>query len=311
METLRQKYCYGQSSGEPFQQQEGTEGEMLVYYRLISQVKGQSRAPVPYAVFLFPSERVMFMQAALSEAKVTPLYAAHVALGAKMITFAGYFLPVQYAGIMEEHRAVRERAGLFDVSHMGELIVRGPAVESYLQRLLTNDVSRLVVGRAQYNLMCYDDGGVIDDLIVYHKSTQEYLLVVNANNIAKDLNWLREHSDEHVEVLDLSAEFALIALQGPRAAEILQPLADFGLSTLKYFYFRPGKVGGIDCLIPVRYRGPGRYCVRRTARNREDSFGRRCFRGNRIGEGGCGLLQPGFRKGGENQPGSNRQPRGD
>lgn len=184
-----------------------------------------------------------------NKVKTTPLYSAHLALGAKMISFAGYLLPVQYVGILEEHQAVRERAGVFDVSHMGEFIVRGPAAESYLQRLLTTDIGRLSVGRAQYSLMCNENGGVVDDVIVYRKFTREYMLVVNANNIAKDLGWLQEHLQEEAEVLDISEDTALLALQGPRAADILQPLTNTDLSTLKYYHFTSGQVGGLDCLI--------------------------------------------------------------
>jgi aminomethyltransferase len=177
--------------------------------------------------------------------KRTPLHDRHVALDAKVVPFAGFAMPVQYpTGITAEHRAVREAAGLFDVSHMGEFEVRGPDGLALVQKLTVNDASRIEVGQAQYSAMCLPDGGVIDDLLVY-RFADHWMLVVNAANLDKDLAWIQEHvGDLQVDVEDRSDETALLALQGPAAREILRPLAEPDVDEIHYYRFVEGSVAG-------------------------------------------------------------------
>ncbi len=176
----------------------------------------------------------------MSEAlKRTPLHRLHAAAGARMVPFAGWDMPVQYAGIIQEHVAVRTRAGLFDVSHMGEIRVAGPGAIAFVQRLVTNDVSRLTGTQALYTPMCTPDGGVIDDLLVYRFSETDLMLVVNAANTAEDLAWIRDHASPDVRIIDRSDEIALLALQGPRAAGILQRLTATPVGDIRYYWFRP------------------------------------------------------------------------
>jgi len=182
--------------------------------------------------------------------KRTPLYQKHVAAGARLVPFAGWEMPVQYAGIIEEHRAVRTRAGLFDVSHMGEAEIAGPGAIGFVQRLVTNDVARLAVTQALYTPMCTPDGGVIDDLLVYRVSETDLMLVLNASNTDEDLAWIRDHAGPDVRVTDRSAEIALLALQGPRAPEILQRLTAAPLGEIRYYWFRPDvQVAGRTVLV--------------------------------------------------------------
>lgn len=183
------------------------------------------------------------------ELKRTPLFECHVEGGAKLVDFAGWEMPVQYSGVLEEHRAVRERAGLFDVSHMGEFRVLGPEAESFLQKLTPNDVSRLTPGRAHYSGLLTDRGTYIDDLLVYRLDDDEFLLVVNAANIEKDFAWVNEHAEGDVEVIDASSEFALLALQGPRAVRILGTLTETDLNAIRYYRFAKGEVAGCATLI--------------------------------------------------------------
>src|SRR5579872_859265 len=171
--------------------------------------------------------------------KRTPLYQAHVRAGARMVPFGGWEMPVQYVGIIEEHRAVRTRAGLFDVCHMGEVDVVGPGAIPFVQGLVTNDLAKLAVSQAMYTPMCTPEGGVIDDLLVYRMSETDLMLVVNAANTAEDLGWIRDHARADVRVTDRSAEIALLAFQGPRAPEILQRLTAVPLGEIKYYWFRP------------------------------------------------------------------------
>ncbi|HEX6390781.1 MAG TPA: glycine cleavage system protein T, partial [Solirubrobacteraceae bacterium] len=157
----------------------------------------------------------------------TPLYDAHVAAGAKLVPFAGWEMPVQYGGIREEHLAVRGSCGVFDVSHMGEIETFGPQALDFLQRILSNDVSKLEVGGAQYSVLCRTDGGVLDDLFTYRLGPERYLTVTNAANHAKDLAWFRSHAESFdVTVADSAAAFAMLAVQGPQAREIVAGLAD-------------------------------------------------------------------------------------
>lgn len=173
-----------------------------------------------------------------SQAKRTPLYQVHVALGARMTEFGGWLMPLQYTSIIEEHRAVRSCAGLFDLSHMGEIEISGPHALDLVQWVTTNDANNLEVGQAQYSLLCKPDGGIVDDLLVY-RLTDRYLLVVNAANAGKDFAWINSHRtlrrDWQVQVVDRTDSTALIAVQGPRAQEILQPLTDVSLGGLGYY----------------------------------------------------------------------------
>jgi aminomethyltransferase len=182
--------------------------------------------------------------------KRTPLHGEHQALGAKIVPFAGFEMPVQYpAGIIAEHQAVRRAAGLFDVSHMGELFVRGADALAFLQHVTTNDVSKLVVGQAQYSAICRDDGGVLDDCIVY-RFDDRYMVVVNASNLDKDRAWIMSHADDFdVQVADRSDETGLIALQGPAAQRILQRLTGTDLEQVAYYHFVEGDVADVRCVI--------------------------------------------------------------
>ena len=173
----------------------------------------------------------------------TPLYERHVALGARLVPFAGWEMPVQYEGVIPEHRAVRTDAGAFDVSHMGELVVEGAGARSFLQSVLSNDLERLGPGRAQYTLLTNEHGGIVDDLIAYELSPERFLLIVNAANREADLAWLEERVPDGVEVVDLSDDYGLVAVQGPRALERLE------LSDAPAFTFADGEVGGVPCTI--------------------------------------------------------------
>lgn len=174
----------------------------------------------------------------MSHLKRTPLYPEFTKAGAKTVDFGGWEMPVQFTSIMEEHHATRNKAGLFDVSHMGEILVTGPDSEAFLQKMLTNDVSKLTPNRAQYTIMCYENGGTVDDLLVYKLKENEYLLVVNAANTEKDFTWLQKHATENVVVGDRSEDYVQLALQGPEAEDILQTLTEEDLSEIKFFRFK-------------------------------------------------------------------------
>ncbi len=192
--------------------------------------------------------------------KQTALYDKHVALGAKMVPFAGYDMPVSYSGIVDEHNTVRNNMGVFDVSHMGEFEVDGEGAEALLQKLTSNDVAQLYPGRVQYSCLPNEYGGIIDDLLVYKKGEESYLLVVNASNIEKDFNWITKHSAQYgVRVTDISDRISLLAVQGPKATEALQSLTDEKLSDIEYYHFKIGKFAGIDDVIisATGYTGSG------------------------------------------------------
>jgi aminomethyltransferase len=181
--------------------------------------------------------------------KHTPLYDEHKALGARLVDFAGYEMPVQYEGIKAEHEAVRNHAGLFDVSHMGEAVFRGPEAEVAVQRLVTRDVGRLDVGQAGYCAVCYEDGGTVDDVIVYRRE-DDFLIVINASNREKDVEHFQKNTEDlEVEVMDESDDWALLALQGPEAEKFLRNLTDADLSGIKPFRFVEGNVEGVQALI--------------------------------------------------------------
>ncbi|MFN8472339.1 MAG: glycine cleavage system aminomethyltransferase GcvT [Anaerolineae bacterium] len=188
--------------------------------------------------------------------KRTPLYDTHRRLGGKMVEFAGWDMPVQYpTGILEEHRAVRQAAGLFDVSHMGEIEISGPRATDFLKHVVSNDPSQLIEGECQYNIMCYPSGGAVDDLIVYRLGENDYLAVVNASNAQKDFAWMQAEAASSPEFLRVvtvknrSDEYGLIALQGPRAVDILQPLTDVNVAAMGYYHFAKGQVAGVDALV--------------------------------------------------------------
>jgi aminomethyltransferase len=185
--------------------------------------------------------------------KRTPLYQEHIELGAKMIPFAGFEMPVQYPdGVQKEHRAVRESAGLFDVSHMGEFLVRGDDAERFVNYLVSNDVSQLTPGQAQYSVMCKEDGGIVDDLLIY-RFPDRIRLVVNAANLDKDFDWVQHslaqsHASD-VELADESDDVALLALQGPISEQLLGEITDVGLSEVGYYRFTEGQVAGERCVV--------------------------------------------------------------
>jgi aminomethyltransferase len=181
----------------------------------------------------------------------TPLYDAHVRAGGKIVPFGGYLLPVQYGtGIITEHMAVRTKAGLFDVSHMGELILKGAAALENLQHLLTNDFSNMEIGQCRYSPMCNQQGGIVDDLLVYKMAPEEYLLVVNAANRQKDADWIKNNLQGEVFFADQSDATAQMALQGPLALEILLPLVESGSLPEKYYTFTKNvQVAGVNCLV--------------------------------------------------------------
>lgn len=178
----------------------------------------------------------------MSELLRTPIFSEYEKSGAKTIDFGGWDLPVQFSSIKNEHEVTRTKAGMFDVSHMGEITVKGPKSLDFLQKMVTNDVSKLKDKQAQYTFMCYEDGGTVDDFLVYKLKDDDYLLVVNAANIEKDYEWLVKNNDfgDDVAIENVSDEYALIALQGPNAEEILQTLTDFDLSSIKFFRFEEG-----------------------------------------------------------------------
>lgn len=198
--------------------------------------------------------------------KRTPLYEAHLKAGAKLIDFGGWEMPVQYKGILDEHRTVRTRAGLFDVSHMGEIEIRGPGSWELVNYLITNDASKLVNGQILYSPMCNEAGGIVDDLLVYRHSGDNFLLVVNASNTDKDFAWAADQAKKFdVSLQNISGSTAQLAFQGPKAEKILQTITDIDLSQIKYYWFTYGKVADVECLIS------------RTGYTGEDGFELYCF----------------------------------
>ncbi len=192
--------------------------------------------------------------------KSTPFTEKHIALGAKMAEFAGFNMPISYSGINEEHQAVRKNAGVFDVSHMGEFILKGDKALDLIQRVTSNDASKLTAGKAQYSCLPNNEGGIVDDLIVYClEENKSYMLVVNASNIEKDWHWILEHNSENVEMHNISDRTCLLAIQGPNATKILQPLTDIDILDMKYYTFQKGKFANVDNVIisATGYTGAG------------------------------------------------------
>ncbi len=193
------------------------------------------------------------------ELKKIALNDVHEALGAKMVPFAGYNMPVRYSSDIEEHKTVREAVGIFDVSHMGEFILRGPKALDLIQRVTTNDASKLADGKIQYSCLPNEEGGIVDDLLVYRMGEEEYLLVVNASNIEKDWNWISKYNTEGAEMVNISDETSLFAVQGPKTVEALQPLTKIDLASMAYYTFERGEFAGVpDVLVSATgYTGAG------------------------------------------------------
>lgn len=219
--------------------------------RVNFQVQGQ-RLPLKGVLCPFFDEKKRIIPGGdeMADLKRTPLFDLYKEQGAKTIDFGGWDLPVQFSSIKEEHEAVRERAGLFDVSHMGEIEVTGTGSLAFLQKTMTNDVALLKDGGAQYTAMCYEDGGTVDDLLIYKKSDAHYLLVVNASNIEKDFEWLNSQLFGDTELQNVSSDVAQLAIQGPLAESILQKLTDTDLSEIRFFKFKDNvKIAGADALV--------------------------------------------------------------
>ncbi|MBP6089791.1 MAG: glycine cleavage system aminomethyltransferase GcvT [Crocinitomicaceae bacterium] len=191
--------------------------------------------------------------------KNTALVNKHIALGAKMVPFAGYNMPVQYEGVNAEHETVRSAVGVFDVSHMGEFLLTGENALALIQKVTTNDASTLTIGRAQYSCLPNGKGGIVDDLIIYRMKEEQYLLVVNASNIEKDWNWIASHNDLGVEMKNLSDDYSLLAIQGPKAVEAMQTLTSIDLSAINYYHFEVADFAGIEHVIisATGYTGSG------------------------------------------------------
>lgn len=192
--------------------------------------------------------------------KNTPFTQKHIALGAKMAEFAGYNMPISYTGINDEHAAVRKNAGVFDVSHMGEFMLKGENALDLIQRVTSNDASKITNGQAQYSCLPNEQGGIVDDLIVYCiEENKVYMLVVNASNIEKDWNWISKFNTKNVEMHNISDKTCLLAIQGPNATKILQPLVDTDIMNLKYYTFTKGKFAGVDNVVvsATGYTGSG------------------------------------------------------
>jgi len=187
-------------------------------------------------------------QDSTQKVKKTALYDTHVSRGAKMVEFGGFLMPVQYRGIIEEHRKVRTTVGVFDVSHMGEFEIRGSGALNFLQRMTINDAATLDVNQAQYSAMCYPHGGIVDDLIVY-RLADHYMLVVNAGNLQKDFDWLQQHVDGNTQLINISDETSLLAVQGRHAQATLQKLTKMDLSAIKYYWFAQGEMAGVPVFI--------------------------------------------------------------
>jgi aminomethyltransferase len=192
--------------------------------------------------------------------KSTPFTAKHIALGAKMAEFAGYNMPISYTGINDEHQAVRKNAGIFDVSHMGEFILKGPLALDLIQRVTTNDAAKLTNGKAQYSCMTNENGGIVDDLLVYCvEENKVYMLVVNASNIEKDWDWIVRHNNQGVEMHNISDKTCLLAIQGPKATQLLQPLTAMDLLNMPYYSFVKGVFAGVENVLvsATGYTGAG------------------------------------------------------
>ena len=193
--------------------------------------------------------------------KTTALTSIHIEMGAKMVPFAGYKMPIQYKGVIEEHLNVRNKVGVFDVSHMGEFFIEGPYAMDLIQKLTTNDVSVLNDGQVQYTCMPNFSGGIVDDLLIYKFNQEKYMLVVNASNIQKDLDWIVKFNYKNTKIYNFSDKYSMLAIQGPMSSKALQPLTSFHLSSLKYYNFVVNEFCGFDDVIisATGYTGSGGY----------------------------------------------------
>lgn len=180
--------------------------------------------------------------------KRTKFYNIHKKLNAKIVEFAGYEMPIQYTSIIQEHKSVRHSVGVFDVSHMGEIFIKGDKALEFVQNITVNDASKLFPGRVQYSAMCYEDGGIVDDLLVYKISDDEFLLVVNASNIDKDFEWMKKNNKFGVQILNRSDDFSLLAVQGPDSLKTLQKISDVNIE-LEYYHFTNMKIAGVDMIV--------------------------------------------------------------
>lgn len=224
--------------------------------------------------------------------KKTALYDKHVSLGAKMVPFAGFEMPVQYSGVTEEHFAVREKAGIFDVSHMGQFFVEGASAKDLLQFVTSNDVSKLVEGQAQYSCLPNGNGGIVDDLIVYKMNDEKYFVVVNASNIDKDWNHITKFNEKFgAQMTNASDEMSLLAIQGPKATEILQKLTDKNLAEIPYYHFTIGEVAGVkDVIISnTGYTGSGGFEIYFKNEDAENLWDKVLEAGKEEGLMPCGL----------------------
>ncbi len=224
--------------------------------------------------------------------KRTALYDKHVSLGAKMVPFAGFEMPVQYTGVTEEHFAVREKVGIFDVSHMGQFFIEGPAAKDLLQFVTTNNVDTLEHGKAQYSCLPNGNGGIVDDLIVYKMEDEKYFVVVNASNIDKDWNHISKYNEKFGAIMtNASDEMSLIAIQGPKATETLQKLTDTNLSEIPYYHFTVGSVTGVSDVIisNTGYTGSGGFEIYFKNENAEKLWNELTKAGEEFGLIPCGL----------------------
>ena len=226
----------------------------------------------------------------MNSVKQTPLHALHRRLGARMTEFGGFEMPLSYSGIIEEHLAVRSAAGIFDLSHMGEFEIRGRGALDLLEHALSNSAKRLVEGQAQYTILCTPDGGTVDDLIVYRLGTDRYVLCVNASNIAADREWLLAMKGDDIEFSDISDETALVAVQGPKAQEILARLSGADLGSIRRFRVVSDQIAGIQCLIArTGYTGEDGFELFANASDAERLFAAIMDTGTPLGLKPCGL----------------------
>jgi aminomethyltransferase len=223
--------------------------------------------------------------------KETPLFEIHKKYGGKIVNFAGWVLPVQYSGIIEEHLAVREKCGIFDVSHMGEILVEGDEAEEFIQRVITNNIEGVDKHKILYSPMCYENGGTVDDVLIYKYNEKKYLFIVNAANINKDYEWLIKNSDGNVTIDNVSEEYAQIALQGPKSEEVLQKVCDFNLKDLKFYYFNPEvKIENTNVIVSrTGYTGEDGFEIYTRSENAESIWEMLILAGKEEGIMPCGL----------------------
>lgn len=228
----------------------------------IADIVNSHPFPKPRRGFFYwqPQLNLLYICGQFASMKNTPFTEKHIALGAKMAEFAGYNMPISYSGINDEHAAVRKNAGIFDVSHMGEFILKGPHALDLIQRVTSNDAGKLKAGQAQYSCLPNEEGGIVDDLLVYCiEENKVYMLVVNASNIEKDWDWINSYMKEDVEMHNISDKTCLLAIQGPNATRMLQPLTAMDILNLKYYTFVKGEFAGVDNVLisATGYTGAG------------------------------------------------------